>query len=81
MQEYVDSLPFAALRRYIGALQKALHTSIARLSLSPLKLARERVQCNITMLDRDPGSRACFLLRRQLIIRPPSRSQACILSG
>ena len=46
MQEYVDSLPFAALRRYIGALQKALHTSIAR--LSPLKLARERVQCNIT---------------------------------
>jgi hypothetical protein len=48
IQEYVDSLSFAALRRYryIGALQKALHTSIAR--LSPLKLARERVQCNIT---------------------------------
>ena len=38
MQEYVDSLSFATLRRYIGALQKALHTSIAW--LSPLKLAR-----------------------------------------
>ena len=45
-REYVNALPFAALRRYIGALQQVLRTTTVR--LSPLRLARECVQCNIT---------------------------------